>query len=50
MPREQFLRLAELSVKITEQFKELGFTRVKLDLSGFRSGSLNEELGMDKRS
>lgn len=50
VPREQFLRLAELSVKITEQFKELGFTRVKLDLSGFRSGSLNEELGMDKRS
>ena len=30
--------------KIVEKFKKIGFTFITLDLAGFRSGSMNEEL------
>jgi hypothetical protein len=30
---------------VVERFKELGFLYVTLDLSGFRSGSMNDVLG-----
>lgn len=44
---EQFSFLAGLSQQITEQLRELGFAHVTMDLAGFRSGSLNEELGLE---
>lgn len=46
IPRNQFSSLTGLSRQITEQLKELGFAHVTMDLVGFRSGSLNEELGL----
>lgn len=49
IPREQFSKLAGLSQQITTQLTELGFAHVTMDLAGFRSGSLNEELGLEKR-
>ncbi|MCZ6907718.1 MAG: hypothetical protein O7G28_10570 [Deltaproteobacteria bacterium] len=30
---------------IIQRFKEIGFNYVSLDLEGYRSGSMNEELG-----
>lgn len=39
-------RLAELPIreKVIEKLKNLGFTYVTLDLSGYRSGSMNDVL------
>ena len=34
---------------ISDKFKELGFCYITIDLDGFRSGSLNEALSLDKR-
>ncbi|WP_333871446.1 ATP-dependent sacrificial sulfur transferase LarE [Desulforamulus putei] len=48
--REQFLQLTGLAETVTRQLKELGFARITLDLCGFRSGSLNEELSNYKGS
>jgi uncharacterized protein len=33
---------------ISDKFKELGFCYITIDLDGFRSGSLNEALSLDK--
>ena len=33
---------------ISDKFKELGFCYITIDLEGFRSGSLNESLSLDK--
>jgi uncharacterized protein len=33
-----------LHTQLVEHFKALGYTYVTLDLSGFRSGSMNENL------
>ncbi len=41
---EQIVRLAELHAEVSAKFKEIGFTYVAVDLTGFRSGSLNEVL------
>ncbi len=37
---------AAVSVALVKEFKRLGFRRVTLDLDGFRSGSLNDDLPM----
>ena len=43
---EEFARIIQQEVRseITEKFREYGFTYVALDLSGYRTGSMNEEL------
>jgi uncharacterized protein len=43
---QEILRLAELTIrdKVVEKLKELGFKYITLDLSGFRSGSMNDLL------
>ncbi len=45
----EFSRLLEPGVreKVTAGLRELGFSRVTLDLEGFRSGSMDEELRRD---
>jgi uncharacterized protein len=45
IPPEEFERLIAKRTAITEQFHELGFLYVSLDLNGFKSGSLNAVLG-----
>ena len=48
---EDFPRLLEELTRghIISQFKELGYAYVTLDLEGFRSGSMNEPLRMEKK-
>ena len=41
---EEIGRLAEMHAAVSARFKEIGFTYVAVDLTGFRSGSLNEVL------
>lgn len=41
---DAFLRIIEKKAEITEKFRNIGFTYTALDLTGFRSGSLNETL------
>jgi len=43
---QEIVRLAELPIrdKVLEKLKELGFKYITLDLSGFRSGSMNDLL------
>lgn len=36
--------------KVVERFKEVGFTYVTLDLQGYRTGSMNEELSREERA
>ena len=38
---------SKLFEQISSRFKSIGYTYVTLDLEGFRSGSLNEELNKD---
>ena len=47
---DQVQALAEPEVRgrIVSRFKELGFAYVTLDLEGYRTGSMNEVLGLDK--
>jgi uncharacterized protein len=45
---EEITRLAGLHVEISAKFKEIGFTYVAVDLTGFRSGSLNEILKQEQ--
>lgn len=40
----------EMAAKLTEIFKPLGFKYVTMDLEGYRQGSLNEVLNLDKKS
>ena len=44
VPPEEFDRLIKRRMKIIRRFHELGFLYVSLDLSGFKSGSLNAVL------
>jgi len=41
---EEIGRLAEMHAAVSARFKEIGFIYVAVDLTGFRSGSLNEVL------
>jgi len=34
--------------KVVAAFKQLGYTYVAVDLEGYRTGSLNEELDLEK--
>ena len=47
---QEFDKLMEESVrqKITDAFKEYGFTYVSLDLTGYRTGSMNETISVHK--
>lgn len=51
VPPAELARLAEPGVRedLTERFKQLGFRFVTLDLEGFRSGSLNTLVSLDKQ-
>jgi uncharacterized protein len=39
----------EIREKILQKFKELGFQYITLDLQGYRTGSMNEVLDVEKR-
>lgn len=41
----EFLKVLENREKITKEFKTYGFTYVTMDLTGYRTGSMNETLG-----
>ena len=43
---EDIPRLAAMREEVTRVFREIGFLYVTVDLKGFRSGSLNEVLGL----
>lgn len=47
---QEFDKLMEEAVrqKITDAFKEYGFTYVSLDLAGYRTGSMNETISVHK--
>jgi uncharacterized protein len=51
VPPEQIARLADAEVReeLTRRFLELGFQYLTLDLQGFRSGSLNQLVSLDKK-
>jgi uncharacterized protein len=44
VPRDEIDRAAQLRTEIDARLRELGFTYVTLDLTGFRSGSMNDVL------
>jgi uncharacterized protein len=44
VPETEFERAAALRAAIAAALRTLGFTYVTLDLTGFRSGSMNEVL------
>jgi uncharacterized protein len=44
VPAEDIGKVAQLRARITEELSPLGFRYVTLDLTGFRSGSMNEVL------
>ncbi|BCJ86264.1 ATP-dependent sacrificial sulfur transferase LarE [Effusibacillus dendaii] len=44
VPREEFIKVLDRANEITEILKAEGFTYVTLDLQGYRSGSMNENL------
>jgi uncharacterized protein len=48
VPADDITRAAEASVRraIVSSLRELGYAYVSLDLEGFRSGSMNELLGV----
>jgi uncharacterized protein len=52
VPMGEIGRLAEQKVRedLARRFRQLGFRFVTLDLEGFRSGSLNELVGLDVRT
>jgi uncharacterized protein len=45
---EEFAKLLEHRTTITAAFKSYGFTYVTMDLQGYRTGSMNETLNLDK--
>jgi pyridinium-3,5-biscarboxylic acid mononucleotide sulfurtransferase len=51
VPAAELARLADPRVReeLARRFRELGFRFVTLDLEGFRSGSLNELVSLDKK-
>jgi len=38
----------ELLDKVSDKLKSLGFTYITVDLQGYRSGSMNENINKDK--
>lgn len=44
IPKEEFSKLIEVSDKVYNYIKSLGFTYVSMDLGGYRTGSMNEVL------
>jgi uncharacterized protein len=44
VPREEFAKVLSMAEQITNILKAEGFTYITLDLQGYRSGSMNEEL------
>ena len=46
---EQFGTLTELKKQVTEYLKKLGFSYLTMDLQGFRSGSMDEQLKGEKK-
>jgi uncharacterized protein len=46
VPPADFNRLLEQRLQIVEAIKKIGFSYITLDISGFRSGSLNERLAI----
>lgn len=48
---EEFSKLMEANIreKIVQKFKEYGFTYVTMDLLGYRMGSMNETLNLQKK-
>lgn len=51
VPAAELARLADAGLReaLARRFKELGFKYVALDLEGFRSGSLNDLVSLDKK-
>lgn len=49
---DQFGRFMEIDVrlKVYQEFKEIGFTYVTLDVLGYRTGSMNETLSEEEKS
>lgn len=45
----QFGTLTELKKQVTEYLKKLGFSYLTMDLQGFRSGSMDEQLKGEKK-
>lgn len=48
---EEFPKLMEANIReeIVQKFKEYGFTYVTMDLLGYRMGSMNETLNLQKK-
>ena len=48
VPAKDIAKIAsdDVRTKITERFKEIGFTYTTLDLKGYRTGSMNETLSL----
>jgi uncharacterized protein len=48
---QEFSKIMDENIreKITKNFKKFGFIYTALDLAGFRSGSMNEPLHMEKK-
>jgi len=51
VPAEAISRLADATVRerLAHRFKELGFRYVTLDLEGFRTGSMNDLIGLETK-
>lgn len=45
VPEQEFLKILKKREEIIQNFKELGYNYITLDIEGYRSGSLNEVLG-----
>ncbi len=52
VPAEEVASLAKSGTReqVVERFRDLGFTYVTLDLQGYRTGSMNEELNTEERA
>ena len=44
----EYIIKSDISTKIVDRFKEIGFVYISLDLQGYRMGSMNEILNKDK--
>ncbi len=50
VPPQDFPRLLEVRDEIVQRLKGAGYTYVTMDLTGFRSGSMNEMLGVGRET
>ncbi len=44
VPVDRFDEILKIREEIADKFKEIGFTYITLDITGFRSGSMNEAI------